>query len=118
MKVDAKLTLNDLKSILSKRGLEPTGAVQKFIDGEVLRLCAPYMPRLTGLMIKSGSASTKLGEGVVTWKTPYVRIQYYNTPETRGYDARRGGKWFPRAMNIHRQQIIDGAAKMAGGNAK
>jgi hypothetical protein len=43
---------------------------QKFVDSEVLRLCEPYTPLLTGMLIKSGTLGTDIGSGTVQWIAP------------------------------------------------
>ena len=65
---------------------------QEIIDSEVLRLCAPMVPKRTGALERSGT----LG----------ARRQYYNTSPTRSYDSRRGGMWFERMKTAHRTQIL------------
>ena len=43
-----ELELNDTKKILKDHGLNDNGFVQKFIDNEVLKRCAKYLPFRTG----------------------------------------------------------------------
>lgn len=91
---------------------------QKFVDSEVLRLCEPYTPLLTGMMIKSGDLGTEIGSGTVQWIAPYSRAQYYmkrKNPSTTG--PLRGPYWFERMKQVHKNQILSGARKIAGGNA-
>lgn len=109
---------NPLSAILSKRGLEEGGTVQKFVDNAVLHYCDPYTPKDSGDLIKSGERGTVLGSGKVTYNTPYAREQYYNTADTRSYDPQRGGQWFERMKADHKEDILHGAAKKAGGKAK
>jgi hypothetical protein len=56
---------------------EQYSAAQKFIDSEILRLCEPFVPLLTGMMIMSGILGTDIGSGTVSWIAPYSRYQYY-----------------------------------------
>lgn len=88
---------------------------QKFVDSEVLRLDAPYMPIRTGTLIKSGQLGTVIGSGEVDYVTPYAAAQYYGTAQSRDYDAQRGGEWFERMKADHKDEIIRGAKKIAGG---
>ena len=89
---------------------------QKFIDNEVLRVCDPYIPKRTGMLIKSGILGTVVGSGMVKWLAPYAKLQYYSSRAPGSSTGRlRGPQWFPRAMNVHRDRIIAGAAKIAGG---
>lgn len=89
---------------------------QKFVDSEVLRLSSPYMPIQTGALIKSGQLGTVIGSGEVNWITPYAAAQYYNTAQSRPYDAQRGAYWFERMKVDHKDQVIAGARKIGGGN--
>lgn len=91
---------------------------QKFVDSEVLRLDAPYVPFQTGMLQKSGILGTVIGSGEVNYIAPYAAAQYYGTADSRSYDARRGGHWFERMKIDHRDQILRGAAAIAGGKAK
>ena len=73
---------------------------------EVLRLCAPMVPKRTGALERSGTLGTVIGSGEVQYIAPYARRQYYNTSQTRSYDSRRGGMWFERMKTAHRTQIL------------
>lgn len=86
---------------------------QKFVDSEVLRLCEPYVPLLTGMLIKSGILGTKIGSGTVSWIAPYARRQYYlkrKTPSQTG--PLRGSLWYERMKEAHGWSIIAGAKKI------
>ena len=85
---------------------------QKFIDSEVLRLSAPYIPLRTGTLIRSGTLSTIIGSGTVKWATPYARKQYY---ENKG-KGKRGRLWFERMKAACKRMILQGVAKLTGGN--
>jgi len=89
---------------------------QKFVDSEVLRLCEPYTPLLTGILIKTGTLGTDIGSGTVQWIAPYARYQYYmkrKNPSTTG--PLRGPHWFERMKQVHKQEILRGARIRAGG---
>ena len=91
-------------------------AAQVFVDSEVLRVCEPYTPLLTSMLIKSGTLGTVPGEGVVSWIAPYSRKRYYTprkSPSTTG--PLRGPFWFDNAMAVWRTRILAGAQKLAGG---
>lgn len=91
--------------------------VQRFVDKEVLRLCAPYIPFETGMLTRSGELGTVIGSGKVCYTAPYARRQYYTTAQSRPYDARRGARWFERMKIDHLVTLRAGAAKLAGGTA-
>lgn len=82
-------------------------AKQKLVDSEVLRLCDPLIPFRTGTLKRSGTVATVIGSGEVKYSTPYARKQYYDTAETRPYDANRGAKWFERMKVAHKKEIED-----------
>lgn len=88
---------------------------QRFIDSEVLRLSSPLVPLRSSMLMKSGQLGTVIGSGEVRWIAPYARKQYYDTATSRPYDPRRGAYWFERMKAIHKDEIVDGAKKIAGG---
>lgn len=87
---------------------------QKFIDNEVLRRCSPRVPFQTGTLEKSGVLGTTVGSGEVEYIVPYARRQYYETSESRSYDANRGAKWFERMKIAEKKDILNGTQKMGG----
>lgn len=107
----AEVNIEKYGRIVEKRGLESGGPVQVFVDSEVLRLCDPYIPFRTGMLRDSGILSTTIGSGEVIYNTPYARRQYY---ENKG-SGKRGKLWFERMKADHRDDILNGAAKIAGG---
>lgn len=111
---NAKFELNPIPSILAQRGLEDGGRVQRYIDSEVLRLSEPYTPHVTGTLSKSGAGSTIVGSGLVTWGCFYAPYQYYLYGDSRSYDPMRGGHWFGRMKADRREEIVQGAQRMAG----
>ena len=100
--------------LLSDRGLSSKGRVQQFVDSEVLRLTAPYIPFKTGMLIKSGTLGTVVGTGEVNYIAPYAAKQT-QTATSRSYDAQRGGQFFERMKIDHRDEILRGAKKLSGG---
>lgn len=79
---------------------------QEIVDSEVLRRCAPMVPKRIGALEKSGTLGTVIGSGEVQYIAPYARAQYYNTSQTRSYDSRRGGMWFERMKVANRAAIL------------
>lgn len=94
---------------------EQFSKAQKFLDSEVLRTTAPYVPFVTGMLQRSGQLGTEIGSGEVNYIAPYAAAQYYSTSNTRPYDAQRGGQWFERSKADHKDEWIAGAKKKAGG---
>lgn len=88
---------------------------QCFVDSEVLALSAPYIPMQSTMLMLSGKLGTEVGSGLVQYIAPYAQKQYYDTSDTRSYDALRGGHWFERMKADFGKQIIAGAKLIAGG---
>lgn len=112
------------KQIVSERELETQGRVQQFIDSEVMRLSDRYVPldisagAMGGTLKRSVIRNTKVGSGLVKWKTPYARRLYYNPQynfQGKNNSPARGGLWFERMKGDHKKNILKGAKKIAGG---
>lgn len=147
IKYDARLDLDGLQDALEARGLKPGGKVQKFIDSEVIRLCDPKVPFATGVLNHSAITASVIGQGMVVYATPYARYLYYGQvygPNIPRYEAgelagfwsppgkkkhptgrkltyngapERGALWFERMKAERGDDIIRGAAALAGGRA-
>lgn len=147
IKYNARLDLDGLQDALEARGLKPGGKVQKFIDSEVIRLCDPKVPFATGVLKHSAITASVIGQGMVVYSTPYARYLYYGQvygPNIPRYEAgelagfwsppgkkkhptgrkltyngapERGALWFERMKAERGDDIIRGAAALAGGRA-
>lgn len=91
-------------------------AAQKFVDSEVLRRSEPYIPLLTGMLIKTGILGTDIGSGTVEWIAPYAKRQYFS-PRKPGSQTGplRGPYWFERGKAVWGRNVIAGARHIAGG---
>lgn len=104
----------DEAKILRDRGIEPNGAVQQYIDSEVMRLCDPLIPFDVGTLRDSGIQNTVIGTGEVKWRTVYARRWYYRPARFEGA-PQRGNYWFERMKREGgKEKILAGAAKIAG----
>lgn len=104
----------DPNKVLKNKGLEDGGKVQRFIDTECLRLCAPKVPKDSNALIESGNIHTKIGSGQIEYRTPYARRWYYR--EASFQEApERGNYWFERMKQQYKEQILAGARKIANG---
>lgn len=125
------LRMNPLNTILGQRGLLKGGKVQRYVDSEVLRLTDPYVPMQDSMLKKSGILGTDIGSGEVVYKSPYAKYLYYGkvmigkapktlTEKDLTYHGapKRGAFWFEQAKANHKREIIEGAAKIAGGVAR
>jgi len=115
---DARLDLSDLNHALQRRGLYPGGEVQRFVDHEVILCCDPFVPMDTGTLKNSAPLASLIGQGFIVYDTPYASDMYYNPQYNFQGAPTRGAYWFERAMAEHRDDIIAGAAALAGGTAK
>jgi hypothetical protein len=105
-----KLIMESTDMILRKRGMQKGGPVQKFIDSECLRRCAPYIPKDTGELIRSGVRETKKGSGMLIWDTVYARKWYYRPAHFAGAPM-RGNYWFVRMKKAGGANAITRGAK-------
>lgn len=111
-----KLLVQQVGILMKYRGLEEKGKVQQFVDSEVLRRTDPYVPFLNGALKESGVRHTVIGGGQVVYKTPYARRQYFENKGGSG--GLRGKMWFERMKADHKDDILKGAIKMAGGTVR
>lgn len=118
VKATVKLNLLPVQTIMTIRGLQNKGPVQKFFTNEVARKCDPLIPMDTG-MLKNNKA---IGIDSITYESPYAKRQYY---ENRGFGnggtsigGLRGKLWDKRCKTLYGKQITRSVAKMAGGRAE
>ncbi len=100
---------------LSNRGLQAGGKVQMFIDNEVIRLMDSYTPFRDGDLKAAAQKQTKIGSGEIIQDTPYAKRQYYNPQYNFNEAPQRGAQWFERMKADHKDNILRGAAEIAGG---
>lgn len=77
---------------------------QAFIDQECIRRMAPETPRRTGVLIKTATLGTAIGNGEIQQIAPYARRQYYEHQD-KSY-------WFERMKNRHKDSILKGVQKI------
>lgn len=97
---------------------EQYSEAQIFLDSEVLRLCEPYVPFLTGMLMLSGTLGTDIGSGTVSWIAPYAKAQYYlkNRKKKNERKPLAGSFWFERMKAVHLPLLLYKARKIAGGS--
>lgn len=140
-----KLEMKPAARLVEERGLAAGGRVQAFIDSECIRLMTPYTPMRTGELCQSVKRGTDIGSGELVYASPYARYLYYgevygpNFPITKdgvvvGFysppkkeptgremeystaaHASAGKLWFERMKSDHKDKILAGARKIAGG---
>lgn len=106
---------------------------QRYVDKEVLRYNAKYIPFRTGFLNQSGTLGTVIGSGLVVYNAPYARYMYYgkvmrdaqgramfgmapkhvtNEPIQYHGAPQRGAFWFERMKAAHKDSILRGASKL------
>ena len=72
---------------------------QTRLDQQVITDSNFYCPLKTGTLQKSAVINTVLGSGLVKWRTPYARAQYYGINFDRSKDPNPNAcaKWFEAA---------------------
>jgi hypothetical protein len=106
--------LNPISQIVDERGLETGGRTQKYIDGEVMRYMAPYMPFDTGSLIQSMINGTDVGSGIVSVNSPYAHYLHENPQFNFQGSPMRGGQFFPRMKADHKEDVLKGARRISG----
>lgn len=110
--------MDSVADIVNRRKIEKGGPVQKFIDSEVMRLMDPYTPFREGTLKGSPQRDSIIGSGRILQITDYARRLYYNPQYNFNEAPRRGGKWFERMKENHKDDILKGAAALAGAKTK
>lgn len=115
-----------MKIIISPSAMnpDPNGAIQRYIDVQVIRECSRLVPFSTNMLMNSARVAN--GGGRVEYTAPYARRHYYNTggvdvlgrkyspAQFRGAPT-RGAYWFERMKNEGgADRILRGAAALAG----
>ena len=104
---------------MKKLGINEGGRVQQYIDSECLRSCDPLVPKDTGLLKQSGILNTQIGSGEIRYRTVYARRWYYMPADFQEGEGKanpwRGNCWFERMKQQHKERILAGAKKIAGG---
>lgn len=105
------IQIDPADKILLKRHLNDNGDAQKFFTHEVRRMCAPYVPHLTGTLESTAVESTD----AITYVQPYARRQYYeNSGRNRSMAPQAGKEWDKRMWADRGQEIIQSVAAYCG----
>lgn len=74
MQIDVDVYMNDISMILSKRGLEPGGRVQKKFTMDVRKFCEPYVPMKSKVLINNVTYGKNYES--FTYQSPYAHYMY------------------------------------------
>ena len=72
---DVDYQIADTSTLLKGLGLEPSGKVQTFFTGEVMRLSDPRVPYRDGYL--ASSARIAPTQDAITYTMPYARYHWY-----------------------------------------
>ena len=89
-------------------------AAQKFLDSEVLRDSAPYVPMRTGNLMGSGNTGTVIGSGKVEYNAPYAKRMYrvVNFHFSKDKHPQACAQWFEKAKAAKKDAWIKGVNKI------
>lgn len=90
---------------------------QKYLDSEVLRCSAPYVPMREvdgGTLMKSGTLGTKLGSGQVIYNAPYAKKMYYgiNYHFSKDKHPQACAQWFEKAKATNKDDWVNGVKRI------
>lgn len=90
---------------------------QKFLDSEVLKDSAPYVPMRTGNLMISGQTGTVIGSGEVVYNAPYAKRMYYGTHFHFSKDKhpQACAQWFEKSKAVKKEAWIGGVNKIMKG---
>lgn len=132
-----KMDMKSCKELMTDRGLQPHGSMQKLVDSEVMRYMGDYMPRRqAGKLEHMMVMATVIGSGKIDIPGPYAHYLHegilYVSPTTGSAWAKeneikvptskeltyagapmRGKKFFDRMKADHRDDILRAAQAMA-----
>lgn len=115
MKISVKLDLNVPATV---NRLNPCfQKAQTFLDSEVLRTSAPYVPMRSGALMRSGTTGTKIGTGKIVYNTPYAKRKYYGFGFHFSKDKhpQACAQWFEKAKATHKDAWLQGVSKIIKG---
>lgn len=92
-------------------------AAQKFLDSEVLKDSAPYVPMRTGYLMNSGNSGTTIGSGKVVYNAPYARAMYYGNGMnfSKAKHPQACAQWFEKAKALKLDSWKKGVSKIIKG---
>lgn len=93
------------EAALLRRFHKGASLAQMKLDQQVITDSNYYCPLKTGTLQRSAIIGSVIGSGLVAWKTPYARRQYYGVGFDRSKDPNPNAcaKWF-EAAKAHRMK--------------
>lgn len=90
---------------------------QTYLDNEILKDCAPYVPMRTGFLMRSGQNGTVLGSGDIQYNAPYARSCYYALSRnfSKALHPQASAQWFEKAKAVKKQNWVEGVNNVMKG---
>lgn len=87
---------------------------QKFLDNEVLKDSAPFVPMRTGNLMNSGQTGTVIGSGKIEYNAPYAKPMYYGIGFNFSKDKhpQACAQWFEKAKALKKKIWLSGVKKI------
>lgn len=87
---------------------------QKYLDNEVLKDSAPFVPMRTGNLMNSGQTGTVLGSGKIEYNAPYAKRMYYGVGFHFSKDKhpQACAQWFEKAKALKKDDWLKGVNKI------
>lgn len=85
--------------IIKAKVVQRLESVQGFLDNLVIQDSNYFCPLETSVLQKSAIINTVMGSGLLIWKTPYARAQYYGEhfDHSQQRNPNACAKWFEAA---------------------
>ena len=115
MKIKTRLVMN--QAAVEGRFDPRFKQAQRFLDSEVLRCSAPYVPMRSGALMRSGTNGTVLGSGLIQYNAPHSRRQYYGLDFHFSKDKhpQACAQWFEKSKAANLNVWEDGVQKIFKG---
>lgn len=93
---------------ITERFKAKINTAQEKLDAQIIKDSNYYCPLKTGTLQKSAIINTKIGSGLIVWKTPYARSQYYgNFDHSKQANPNATAKWFESAKAQKLKQWLE-----------
>ncbi len=79
--------------------------LQKFVDNNMVRHMSEYVPHRTGKLQQSVISGSRMGSGILIYRVPYARKQYY-LEHRRIVNGKRDSRWFERMWADRHEQVV------------
>lgn len=110
MTIDVKTEVNG--SLIQAKIKKAAQLTQPVLDSQVMKDSNKYCPQDTGILQKSVITHSVIGSGLLVWRTPYAKAQYYGLPnKSHQKNPFATMKWFEVAKSKclrQWEQIING----------